>query len=265
VHLRARALSTLGGTLRVGAFVGPFAAAPVIGLLGTDGAYVVHLVAAVAVAVVLLSLREPEYLSHAARSGDPVPVRDVVRTHAGVLRTLGVSGLLIGAVRASRQVVIPLWAQRIGLDPATTSIVYGMSGVVDALLFYPSGRVMDLHGRAAVAVPSMAVIGIAHLLLPLSHGRGSLVAVALLMGFGNGMGSGVYMTLGADVSPRQGRAEFLGVWRLFHDGGLAGGPLLLSAVAGVGGLAAGVLTMGGVGLLAAGLLARWISRAPRRS
>jgi MFS family permease len=264
VRLRARALSTLGGTLRVGAFVGPFVAAPVIGVLGTDGAYVVHLVVALVVAVVLLTLREPEHLSHAARGGDPVPIGEVVRSHAMVLRTLGVSGLLIGAVRASRQVVIPLWAQQMGLDPVTTSIVYGLSGMIDAVLFYPSGRVMDVHGRAAVAVPSMLTLGVAHLLLPLAGDEASLIAVALLMGVGNGLGSGVVMTLGADASPARGRAEFLGVWRIFHDSGMAGGPLVLSAVAGLAGLAPAVLTMGAVGLVSSGLLARWIPRYSRR-
>ena len=41
-----------------------------------------------------------------------------------------------------------------------------------------------------------------------------LVPVALLLGFGNGLGSGIVMTLGADFAPARGRAEFLGVWRL---------------------------------------------------
>jgi MFS family permease len=263
-HLRARALSTLGGTLRVGAFVGPFLAAPVIGVLGPAGAYVVHLVVAAVVVVVLLVVPEPEHLRHAARSGDPVPIAEVVRSNARVLRTLGVSGLLIGAVRASRQVVVPLWAQRIGLDPATTAVVYGISGVIDALLFYPSGRVMDLRGRAAVAVPSMFVLGVAHLLLPLAGSEATLIAVAIVMGIGNGMGSGVVMTLAADVSPSRGRAEFLGVWRIFHDSGMAGGPLVLSGVAGLAGLAPAALAMGGLGLVSSALLARWIPRySPR--
>ena len=86
-----------------------------------------------------------------------------------------------------------------------------------------------------------------------------------MLGLGNGMGSGVVMTLGADVSLSRGRAEFLGVWRIFHDSGMAGGPLVLSAVAGVAGLAPAVLTMGAVGLVSSGLLARWIPRdSPHR-
>jgi MFS family permease len=97
--------------------------------------------------------------------------------------------------------VIPLWALHIGLDPQTTSIIFGLSGAVDMLLFYPAGSVMDRLGRKWVAVPSMFVLGLAHLLLPLTHTVVTLTLVALLMGIGNGLGAGVIMTLGADASP----------------------------------------------------------------
>ena len=260
VPLRARALSALGGTTRIGSFAGPLAAAPLIGVVGLGAAYVVHLVMAVAAAVVLLVVPDPERQVRVPRTSGPVGIADVIRTHARVLRTLGAVGVLIGAVRASRQVVVPLWAQKIGLDPATISVLYGLSAAVDMLLFYPAGKMMDVRGRAAVAVPSMAVLGVAHLLLPLARGTGSLLAVALLMGLGNGAGSGVVMTLGADVSPTRGRAEFFGVWRLFHDSGQAAGPLIISVTAAAAGLGAAVVTMGGVAVASAVLLGRWIPR-----
>lgn len=259
LHLRARAYSALGGTGRIGFFVGPLAAAPLIALVGTRGAFLVHLVVAVAVFAVVALVTDPDDEGGAA-AADAVTTAAIVRTHARVLATLGSTGLLIGAVRASRQVVIPLWADHLGLDPATTSVVFGLSAAVDMLVFYPAGTLMDLRGRAWVAVPSMAVLGISHLLLPLAGGTAALVAVALLMGLGNGLGSGLVMTLGADVSPVRGRAEFLGVWRIFHDGGQAGGPLLLSAVASLAALGPAVLVMGGVGVLGAAALTVWIPR-----
>ncbi|WP_233149641.1 MFS transporter [Kineosporia sp. A_224] len=260
LHLRARALSTLGGTLRIGMFAGPFLAAPFIRAGGTDAAYALHLVVAVLAAVVLLVV--PDLTRPVdGRSGRPPRARPagvvaVVRRHRRVLVHLGTAVLLVGAVRASRQAVIPLWADHLGLDAATTSVVYGISGLLDTLLFYPSGKVMDLRGRAFVAVPSMAVLGLAHLLLPLTAGLPSLVAVAVLMGIGNGMGAGVVMVVGADVAPPGSRAEFLGVWRLFHDAGSAAGPLVVSAVTALVALGPAVAVMGLVGVGAAGLLAR---------
>ncbi len=258
VHLRARALSTLGGTMRIGMFVGPFLAAPVVATTGPRGAFWVHLVAGAVTVVLLLALGDP--VGRQGARPAPVRARDLVRRNARVLGTLGGAALLIGAVRASRQVVVPLWADHLGLDPAVTSIVYGLSGAMDMLLFYPSGRVMDLRGRVWVAVPSMAVIGVAHLLLPLTTSAVPLVAVAMLLGVGNGMGAGVVMTLGADVSPVRGRAQFLGIWRLFHDSGSAAGPLLLSGTAAAVALGPAVAVLGGVALGAAGLLAVWIPR-----
>ncbi|MGH3465974.1 MAG: MFS transporter [Kribbellaceae bacterium] len=264
VRLRARALSTLGGTVRIGTFLGPFIGAAAMHFLGTDGAYWVHLVAALLAAVVLLRLPDVEQVRR-ARGGSPAGVpstRQVVRDHLAVLRTLGTGALLVGAVRASRQVVIPLWAQHIGLDATTTSLIFGLSGAVDMLLFYPAGSVMDRLGRAWVAVPSMAVLGIAHLLLPLTGGFTSLTGVALLMGIGNGMGAGIIMTLGADASPAIGRAHFLGAFRLFADAGNGAGPFVIAAVTTVSGLGPAILVMGMTGLAAAAAMARWIPPHP---
>ena len=50
---------------------------------------------------------------------------------------------------------MPLWADHLGLDAATTSLIYGLAGGIDMLVFYPAGKVMDRKGRTWVAVPSM--------------------------------------------------------------------------------------------------------------
>ncbi|WP_328329461.1 MFS transporter [Kribbella sp. NBC_00382] len=265
LQLRARALSTLGGVQRIGSFIGPFLGAFAMKFLGTDGAYWVHLVAAALACVVLLSLPDIESVRR-KRLANPVVMQSttaVIREHLPVLRTLGVGALLVGAVRASRQVVIPLWAEHIGLDPQTTSLIFGISGAVDMLLFYPAGSVMDRFGRKWVAVPSMFVLGLAHLLLPLTHSALALTAVALLMGVGNGLGAGVIMTLGADASPAVGRAQFLGAFRLFADTGSAAGPFMIAAVTAVAALGPAVLFMGLTGWAAATAMKYWIPPRPK--
>jgi len=75
------------------------------------------------------------------------------------------------------------------------------------------------------------------------------VVVGLLVGFGNGLGSGIVMTLGADFSPVAGRAQFLGAWRVCGDIGTAGGPLIIAGVTGLVSLGAASVSMGGVGVL----------------
>ena len=294
LHFRARALSTLGGVMRIGLFIGPFLGAAVIGFFGLGGAYAVGVAALLAAAV--LSWFIPDLPGEAgggagafgaapaagqasgagaaplAGAGAPAAapatrnaietpsLLSVTRNHAGILRTVGVGVLLVSAVRASRQAVVPLWAEHIGLDAATTSLIYGLAGAVDMLVFYPAGKVMDRKGRNWVAVPSMLLMGLALLLMPLTEAALGLLLVALLIGFGNGIGSGMIMTLGADYSPSPGRAHFLGVWRLMSDIGSTAGPAVLSAATAVLSLAAGVVCTGGIALAAAGVLWYWIPR-----
>ena len=160
---------------------------------------------------------------------------------------------------------MPLWADHIGLDAATISLIYGLAGGIDMLVFYPAGKVMDRKGRAWVAVPSMLVHGRRRCwLMPLSHSALTLLIAALALGFGNGIGSGMIMTLGADYSPAAGRAHFLGVWRLMADLGSTTGPALLSAATALLSLAAGILCTGLVALAAGGVLWYWIPRTARR-
>jgi MFS family permease len=257
--LRARALSTLGGMSRIGAFVGPFVGAAVLTVRPVRDIYWLALLTTAVTAVILLVVPDVGDASTAPDRA-PVSVRSVVRDHRKVFLTLGVAVLLVGSVRATRQTVLPLWAEHLGQSPSSTSIVFGLAGFVDTLTFYPSGKVMDRAGRLWIAVPSMLVLGLTQASLPLTHNLAELTVVAMLMGLGNGIGSGVLMTLGADVAPAQTRSQFLGVWRLCADSGGAGGPLVVSAAASLGSLASGIAAMGVVGVVAAGALLRWVPR-----
>ena len=259
--LRARAMSTLGGMSRVGAFAGPFIGAAVVHGREVRDVYWLALACAVVSGLVVLLVRDvPAPAGERGPRRDPVSVRAVVALHHRIFLTLGLAVLLVASVRATRQTVLPLWAEHLGLSPAATSIVFGLAGLVDTLTFYPSGKVMDRAGRLWIAVPSMLVLGLTQAALPLTHGLVSLTVVAMLMGFGNGIGSGILMTLCADVAPPETRSQFLGVWRLCSDSGAATGPLVVSAVAGLGGLAAGIGVMGAVGVAAAAALIRWVPR-----
>ena len=275
-HFRARALSTLGGVMRIGLFVGPFLGAAVIPFFGLAGAYAVGVVALVASG--LLAMRMPELpgerqaaaVARVAAAADAgaaratTTIRAIAASHAHIFLTIGIGTLLVSAVRASRQAVVPLWADHLGLDAATVSLIYGLAGGIDMLVFYPAGKVMDRKGRTWVALPSMLIMGIALLCLPFAHDAATLLAAALALGFGNGIGSGMIMTLGADYSPAAGRAQFLGVWRLMADLGQTGGPALLSAATALFSLATGIFCTGLLALAAAAVLGHWIPRTARR-
>lgn len=265
VEFRARAMSMLGGVMRIGVFLGPFVATVAMKWLGITGAYWVGL-AAMLIAMVV-SLWIPELASRASGTpGRSVPTRsmlDIARDQWRVLLGIGLGVVCISAVRSTRQVVLPLWGENIGLDAATISLIYGLSGAIDMLIFYPAGKVMDKRGRAWVAVPCMATMAVALFLLPWTHAVPTMLAVAMLLGFGNGIGSGIVMTLGADYSPAVGRAKFLGLWRLMSDTGAMAGPVLLSALVAVGTLATGVWALGGIAVLGAAIFGYFIPRTQR--
>ena len=101
--------------------------------------------------------------------------------------------------------------QAAGLSVSAIGLAYSLGTVVDIAMFYPSGVLADRWGRKWSAVPSMTLYALGLALLPLANGFYSLVAVAVLLGFANGIGTGVVMIIGADLarmSLQQG--QFLG-------------------------------------------------------
>ncbi|MGH3151466.1 MAG: MFS transporter [Streptosporangiaceae bacterium] len=235
--------------------------AAAISLAGVRAAYVVAMASAVATAVLLFVVPDVEAHRQAGAPGAKgVPGLQVLRAHLRLFLTLGFAIAAVGAVRQARQTVLPLWAQHIGLSPAQTSVMFGIANAVDMMLFYPSGKVMDRWGRLAIALPTMVIMGVAMIGLVLTHSFVKLTVVAMVVSFGNGIGSGIIQTIGADAAPVDGRRRFLGIWRLFSDSGTALGPLIVSAVAGAATLAAGITTAGAIGLLAAVGLALWVPK-----
>jgi MFS family permease len=259
VPMRARALSTLGGTFRIGLFIGPFLAAVIVTRWSIAAAYAFAAVMSLAAAVLTAFL--PDVTPKTARSSAGRRHRSVIAVlaeHRHILLTLGLGILVISAARATRQSIVPLWAESIGVNAATTSVIFGISAAVDMLLFYPGGAIMDRFGRVYVAVPSMIVLGLGFLLLPLTSEATTVGLVAALMGLGNGISAGVVLTLGADASPSQDRAQFLAGWRLCSDLGNAAGPLVISAVSALASLTLAAVTMGLITWAGSAWLIKWV-------
>ena len=261
-RLRARAMSTLGGVFRIGLFIGPFVGSAMVHWVGLWGAYAVHIVAALIAAGILLVVGDLQIESDAppGAAKPRASFGTVLREQRSVLATLGVGVLTVSAIRAARQVALPLWGQELGLSASAISLIFGISGAVDMLLFYPAGKVMDRFGRMWVAIPWMAVLGLSLILLPLAGDAAWLMVIGVLMGIGNGMSSGLVMTLGADLAPAGQRPVFLGVWRMFSDSGNGVGPFVIAGITAAATLGVGIAAMGAVALVGAGWLGFWIPR-----
>ncbi len=267
VALRARAMSTLGGVTRIGLFVGPLDRGARRRPLGAAGGLRRRGRGRAARRRPGLAHPRPRRrtTSSCRREHERVPVRRVVAQNRRVLLTVGLGVLAIGLARSSRVVVVPLWAEHVGLDAAQTSLVFAAAAFVEVVLFYPAGTVMDRHGRVWVAVPVTLLLGLGLVALPLTTTLAGVAALALLMGVGNGLGSGIVMTLGADAAPTVGRAPFLGVWRLLSLVGHNGAALVVGAVAAVATIGVASVAVGLLTLVGGAWLARWLPEYdPRR-
>ena len=181
-----------------------------------------------------------------------------------VLSRLGLAAASLSAVRSARQVVLPLWGLSIGLDAQTIALVVGISGAIDFALFYASGQVMDRFGRLWAALPAMLLMGAGFLALAFTHDLTSaamwFAMFSAVLGVGNGLSSGILLTLGADVAPKGDPAPFLGSWRTLTDAGGAISPLLVSGIAAVSSLSIATGAVGVIGLLGAFAFLRWVPR-----
>ncbi len=286
VDFRARALSLLGGSFRLGVFIGPFVTAALLQIFADEVAAIWFFLACLAVMVVLVLFGpDPEKTTPVANgtlaedTGEAVsgsiPTIEragVFRTmwhHRGVLGRLGLAAASLSAVRSARQVVLPLWGVSLGLDAQTIALVVGVSGAIDFALFYASGQVMDRFGRLWAAMPAMVLMGSGFLVLSFTHDGDAAVLwfgmLAAVLGVGNGLSSGILLTLGADVAPKTEPAAFLGSWRTLTDAGGAVAPLIVSGVTAVASLSVATGLMGVVGLVGALGFLRWIPRfSPRQ-
>lgn len=263
--VRGRSLSLFGGVIRAGNVIGPFLYVAIVGRSDVNGAFLIYL-ACVAIGFTWQVLAR-DRTDHAASHTKTAPVQTfrILSDNRRVFATAGVGVLGISLLRGSRNAIIPLWAAHLGLSAAQASTIFAFSSLIDLAFFYPAGVVSDRWGRKAVAIPCMVVLSIGHILVPFSHAFSTLFLVALVLGFGNGMGSGIVMTLGADFTPAVGRSSFLAVWRLVSDGGTAAGPLVDSAIVAAGAIALAGPVLGLLGLALAGVVVlRLDESAPNR-
>jgi MFS family permease len=260
-----RAIALMAGLHRGGALIGPVAGGLIAGLTSYPTAFIVGAGCAVLAAALVLAFTRNVAPSHDQSDNSLAGTLRVLRSQRKVLATAGVSALVLQLMRATRQLLVPLFGQSLGLDVAAIGLVYSLGTVVDISLFYPSGVLADRWGRKWSAVPSMTLYALGLAVLPLASGFYSLVAAAMVLGLANGLGTGVVMIIGADLA-RQSRqqGQFLGLWRLIGDLGISIAPLLSGVLVDAISLAAASLTVAGIGVAGSLVMVFLVAETLRR-
>jgi MFS family permease len=261
--LRGRATATFGGINRIGVF-----AAPAIGgVLATAYGmrlpfYIYGGFVFAALAVVALFSNESDdvvHLPHRGFVGTASNLGRVFREHRRTLIPAGIAMFLGTMIRSGTKIAIPLYGSDVvGLDLDQIGLIVTLSAAVDMSMFYLAGVLMDRYGRKFASVPSFAIQGLGMALVPLAFSFSTLLLATLVIGFGNGIGSGTMLTLGSDLAPTDSMGEFLGMWRLIGDTGQMGAPLVIGSIADALSLSMATLAIAASGLGAAAVLALFV-------
>ena len=151
---------------------------------------------------------------------------NILKTHYRALLTAGLGQICVQTLRAGRRIIIILYGRDvIGLDRQTVGVIFSLSSFIDMMMFPVAGFIMDRFGRRYAIVPCFFIFATGMAMIPLTGSYVTLLIAGIVMGLGNGLGSGTMMTTGADLAPREGIGEFLSVWRLIGDVGSRNGTL----------------------------------------
>lgn len=252
---RGRVMSMMGGTMRVGQFIGPLLGGLAVVPLGLAGPFFIQAGLAVAAAISLAVAPEGQPPVRPSEL-TPVTLREIARDHRRTLGTAGFVAITVQVLRSARQAIVPLWGDHIGLNASQVSLIFSASSAIEMVVFYPVGMLMDRKGRKWAAIPCLVLLSVGMTLIPLTSDFAGLLLVGLVLGLGNGLGSGINMTLGSDLSPSLGRSQFFGLWRLVTDVGTAAGPMLIAVVTSLATLGAAPVVVGAFGLVGTAVMWR---------
>ncbi len=249
VSERGRAIAVMAGVNRAGFLIGPIAGGVVAQVYGYPVAFIGGAAFALTAAIFVVVKTNNVKPQRSAETTLVAVVGRIMRSNRRLFATAGFAALTIQLMRATQQLLVPLFGTAVGLDAATIGFIYSLCAAVDMSLFYPVGVVMDRWGRKWTGVPSMLVFVLGLMLLPFADGFYGVLGAGLVLAFANGLSTGIVMIIGMDMAPSDQRGQFLGVWRLLGDLGVVSGPLLAAVMVNIATLAAASFSVAALGLL----------------
>jgi MFS family permease len=237
-HLRGRAIASFGGINRAGVFAGPLIAGWIVTQFGLHVSFafagVLGILATLAARIWIPddASARPSGTAPASHLGEIAETWKALAGRRADVLFGSLGQVLAQVVRQGRQFLIPLYGVEVlGLSAFDVGLVMTTSAVIDMLLFGPAGFLMDRFGRKFAIIPSFTLMAVGIAMIPFTDGFRGLLVAGIVIGFGNGLGSGTMMTLGADFAPAGFTSTFLSLWRFIGDSGQMIGPILVGVVA----------------------------------
>ncbi|MED5236937.1 MAG: MFS transporter [Chloroflexota bacterium] len=236
---RGKALSLFGGLGRIATIIGPLMGGILAEFISIRSPFFFQgIIAFITLILIIRTSVNYELTQRKTTDGYLGDFKNTFLDHKNAYLTAGIAAISLQFLRASREIVIPLWGDNIGLRKDEIGYITTLSFAVDSMMFPIAGYIMDKFGRRFTGIPAFMILGFSLVLIgtidsPLIFltGYSTLIIASILSGIGNGISSGLVLTLGSDLSPPDNKGGFLGIWRLISDGGGAAGPTVMGIVA----------------------------------
>ena len=265
IESRGRAMAVLAGIERLGWIIGPLVSGYLIKFYSFQIAFLCVALLAIIALIMVLAFGKNHLAENSIETRPGLAaIFDVVKTYRGIFLSAGLVSISLQLMRSGRSFIIPVWGKQLGLDELSIASIIFWATLADLSMFYPTGIILDKLGRKAAGIPCLLLFSCAYFLLPLSSSYTGFLLVALIAGLGNGFGTGLIMTLGADYAPVQRRAAFLGSWRTVGDIGHLSGPILIGAIATSLSLASASIVTGLIGLIGSAIFLSRVQETLKR-
>ena len=196
----------------VGAFAGPLLAILIMGLTGEayrTAFWIAGIPAALAVALILFGVREPETSKAGNAKGTALDLAEIRRLGPAYWGAVSVA-VLMTLARFSEAFLL-LRAESVGMTATFVPMILVVMNVVYAGAAYPVGRLSDRLGRRRLLGAGIAVLAAADATLALAPGVWAVLGGVALWGLHMGMTQGLLAALVAEAAPPPLRGTAFGL------------------------------------------------------
>lgn len=214
-NLRGTAYGLRQSLDTVGAALGPALAILFMALLADDFRavfWIAVIPAFLAVAVIVLFVREPRRAAQTKEARAPLTRADLAKLDAAYWIVVAVAAVFTLA-RFSEAFLL-LRAQSVGMPLTLVPSVMVVMSIVYALSAWPAGVLSDSIGRYRLLISGFALLIVADLVLAFGNGIVAVMVGVALWGLHMGLTQGLLSALVADTAPERLRGTAFGVFNL---------------------------------------------------